>query len=121
MRVLRTGSAQTGCVWLSQMLDHSGNFVNRAGHETMSGSKNSRFSLTTSTNNFRKLVQKLTGRLTTDEDGTIRPRYTIAAGDLLTRGAVLENDTVIVKEFHVDGTYPLALAVIKQIQGKDCV
>ena len=32
-RILHKGSAHTGCVWLSQMLDHSGNLVDRVGYD----------------------------------------------------------------------------------------
>ena len=71
----------------------------------------------TPTRNFRKRVRALT----TNEDGTLKAQYAMTTENLLTRGAVLENDTVITKEFNVNGTYSLALAVVKQIKGKDCV
>ena len=48
-------------------------------------------------------------------------QYAMTTGDLLTRGAVLENDTVIVKSFNTNGTYSLTLAVVTQIKGTDCV
>ena len=97
------------------MLDHGRNFVSRVGHDGryLSGSK----PVIGPIHNFRKLVNSLV----INEDGTLNSQYVINTGDLLTRGAVLENDTAIIKRFNVDNTYPFVLAVVNQIKGKDCV
>ena len=114
-RILHKGSKMTGCVWLSQMLDYGGTLLSRVGHVTKYTSAQRR--LAKPIINFQKRVKELT----TNVDGTLKSQYTMSTSDLLTRGAVLENDTIIMKEFYVDGTYTLALAVVTQIKAEDCI
>ena len=117
-RILHKGSAHTGCVWLSQMLYHSGNFVDRVGYDDRYIGKDGKPTMVKSPiKSFRERVRALT----TNEDGTLKSQYAMTTDSLLTRGAVLENDTVIINEFNVNGITSLVLAVVTQIKGKDCV